>query len=84
MKCSVCGGTEFTATEYKTGETSAPALECVRCSAIVLEAGVARTDEERASVKQAIALRAAVKDLPPAPDQTDTFETERPPPKRSR
>ena len=83
MKCSVCGGAEFSATEYKTGETTAPALECVRCSAIVLEAAVARTDEERTSVKEAIAMRQAVRDMPPAEDQTDTFETERPPPKRS-
>jgi hypothetical protein len=78
MKCTVCGGTRFVATEYKTGDRRAPALECSQCLAIVLEEGVARTNEERESVKIAIALRAAVRDMPPAPDQTDTFETERP------
>jgi hypothetical protein len=78
MKCGVCGGTKFVSTEYKTGEMNAPALECSTCLAIVLEECVARTEEERESVKTAIALRAAVQEAPPAPDQTDTFETERP------
>jgi hypothetical protein len=78
MRCDVCGGTGFTATEYRTGEMSAPAMECIRCHAIVLEEGAARTKEERESVKIAIAMRAAVRDMPPAPDQTDTVDTERP------
>jgi hypothetical protein len=53
-------------------------MECIKCHAIVLEEGAARTNEERESVKIAIALRAVVRDMPPAPDQTDIFETERP------
>jgi hypothetical protein len=64
MRCTVCGGSQFVATEYKTGEMTAPAMECATCLAIVLEEGVARTDEERSSVKIAIALRAAVQDAP--------------------
>ena len=62
MRCTVCGGTRFVATEYKTGEMTAPAMECASCLAIALEEGVARTEEERESVKIAIALRAAVRD----------------------
>ncbi len=64
MKCCVCGGGRFVATEYKTGKMSAPAMECVNCLAIILEEGLARTEEERESVKLAIAMRAAVRDMP--------------------
>ncbi len=65
MKCTVCGGTRFVSSEYKTAEMTAPAMACATCMAIVLEEGVARTDEERESVKIAMALRAAVQDAPP-------------------
>ncbi len=83
MRCTVCGGTRFVATEYNTGDgrtrVPAPALECVKCLAIVLEEGVARSDEERESVKMAIAMRAAVQDAPPVQDDRDPFvESERP------
>jgi hypothetical protein len=71
MRCTVCGGTRFVATEYKTGEVTAPAMECASCSAIVLEEGVARTEEERSSVKIAIALRAAVQDASPTEPALD-------------
>ena len=66
MRCTVCGGTHFTATEYNTGDgarrVAAPALECTRCKAIVLEEHVARTKEERESVKMAIAMRSAIQE----------------------
>jgi hypothetical protein len=78
MKCNVCGGSRFVAIEYRMGDMGAPAMECVKCRAIVLEEGVARTKEERESVKIAIAMRAAVQDMPPASDESDTFETKRP------
>ncbi len=66
MRCTVCGGTHFTATEYNTGDgahrVAAPALECTKCKAIVLEEHVARTKEERESVKMAIAMRSAIQE----------------------
>lgn len=75
MVCTVCSGTRFVSAEYNTGEAHrsrpAPALECVTCHAVFLEEGIARTEEERASVKIAIALRAAAQE-PPAPrDERD-------------
>jgi hypothetical protein len=76
MRCTVCGGTRFVATEYKTGQVTAPAMECASCSAIVLEEGVARTEEERSSVKIAIALRAAVQDAQPTQPMLDVDEDE--------
>jgi hypothetical protein len=66
MRCTVCGGSHFTATEYNTGDgahrLTAPALECTKCKAIVLEEHVARTKEERESVKTAIAMRSAIQE----------------------
>jgi hypothetical protein len=66
MRCTVCGGSHFTATEYNTGDgahrVAAPALECTKCKAIVLEEHVARTKEERESVKMAIAMRSAIQE----------------------
>ena len=76
MRCTVCGGTHFTATEYNTGDgahrVAAPALECTKCKAIVLEEHVARTKEERESVKMAIAMRSAIQEAQAATaDSTD-------------
>jgi hypothetical protein len=66
MRCTVCGGSHFAATEYNTGDgahrVAAPALECTKCKAIVLEEHVARTQEERESVKMAIAMRSAIQE----------------------
>ncbi|HSY22295.1 MAG TPA: hypothetical protein VK841_09285 [Polyangiaceae bacterium] len=77
MRCTVCGGSHFTATEYNTGDgahrVAAPALECTKCKAIVLEEHVARTKEERESVKMAIAMRSAIQEAQasPASEPTD-------------
>jgi hypothetical protein len=66
MRCTVCGGSHFTATEYNTGDgahrVAAPALECTKCKALFLEEHVARTKEERESVKMAIAMRSAIQE----------------------
>src|SRR5580692_11401262 len=63
MICSVCGSTAFRTTEYTSGRDvarSAPALECLGCGAISLREEAAASEEERESVKIAIALRAHV------------------------
>jgi hypothetical protein len=54
----------------------------VRCKTIILDEAPARTAEERESAKIAKAMRAAVRDLPPAEDQTG--ETEPPGPASKR
>jgi hypothetical protein len=46
--------------EYTSEAGRAPALECTRCRALVLTVEAARTEEERDSVKTAIAVRAAI------------------------
>jgi hypothetical protein len=58
MFCDVCGKGHFTATEYRVGACRAPALECSYCHAVNLREEVAATEEERISVKIAIAIRA--------------------------
>lgn len=64
MRCNVCGGADFVACDYRMGDVVAPALGCLRCKAIALDESLARTGEERESVKLAIAMRTAVGDLP--------------------
>jgi hypothetical protein len=56
------------------GEVRAPALECLRCHAIEVEEGLARTVEERDSVRQAIALRKAVFETVSTPEESGVFE----------
>jgi hypothetical protein len=77
MHCNVCGGSRFLSTEYNTGSKRAPALECTKCHALVLDQAVARTDEERESVKMAVALRTAAR-IKPTIAESDTFETATP------
>jgi hypothetical protein len=61
--CTVCGGHGFVAVEYVTKEAiRAPALKCLLCNAIHLDEAVARSSEERESVRLAKAERAAVTD----------------------
>ncbi len=59
MRCDVCGSESLTATEYCAGSVRAPAMECTRCHAIVLDEAVATSDQERDSVRMAVAVRAA-------------------------
>ncbi len=57
MPCNVCGWADFQPTEYVTELGAAPALECLRCGALCLDESVARTPQERDSVKLAITIR---------------------------
>jgi uncharacterized Zn finger protein len=60
MQCEVCGGHNFVAAEYASELGRAPALECTGCGALKLDEGAANTEEERDSVKLAIAVRAGI------------------------
>jgi hypothetical protein len=63
MVCNVCGSRAFKVTEYRSGGNAAcraPAFECRACGAISLGEEAATSDEERESVKMAIAMRAHV------------------------
>ncbi len=67
MCCTVCFGQSFVAIEYVTKESvRAPALRCLRCDAIHLDEAVARSNEERESVRLAKAERAASSGQMPA------------------
>lgn len=59
MVCDICGGDTFIAAEYRAEGVVAPARECARCKALVLDEGVATSEEERDSVRLAAAARAA-------------------------
>jgi C4-type Zn-finger protein len=65
MQCPACKTTAgFSASEYRipyqSGPVRAPALECLECSAIVLDEIAAHTDKELESVRQARVVRPAV------------------------
>ena len=74
MVCNICGSRAFSVTEYRSrgdGACRAPAFACRDCGAIGLGEEAAASDEERESVKIAIAMRARVnfESRPPrAPD----------------
>jgi hypothetical protein len=57
MRCKVCGHDELFETEYRTGKLTAPALECAKCHALDLDERVAKSDEDRDSVRRAVAAR---------------------------
>jgi hypothetical protein len=59
MRCQICGGDVFTSTEYRTDSVRAPARECAGCRALVLDEDAATSQEERHSVRMAVAARAA-------------------------
>ena len=59
MKCSVCGGDQFVASQYKMESGFAPALECTRCRALNLDEAVAHSKQDLDSVRMAVAARAA-------------------------
>jgi hypothetical protein len=64
MKCTVCGGDRFVNSEYQMDTGSAPALECVSCGALNLDESAAQSEEDRASVRLAVAVRAAAQYVP--------------------
>lgn len=57
MRCRVCGHDGMGETEYRTGSVRAPALECRRCHAIQLDERVAKSEQERDSVRRALVAR---------------------------
>jgi hypothetical protein len=59
MRCLVCGSDDLKRAEYKTGDVRAPAFECGRCHAIHLDEVAASSDEDRESVRRAVAARQA-------------------------
>jgi hypothetical protein len=74
MICNICGSRTFAITEYRQGGQAAlraPAFECRGCGAINLGEEAAASDEERESVRLAIARRAHVTEAnrPPATDR---------------
>lgn len=66
MRCSVCQGESFIASEYILDDRRAPAVECTRCHALDLDEAMARSQEERDSVRLAVAARAACCEDPAA------------------
>lgn len=62
MGCAVCGNRGFRRTSYRTHHGTCPALTCLACQAITLDEAAAKNDEERASVRIAIAARRHVAD----------------------
>ncbi len=62
ITCEICGAHEFAPAEYASDAGRAPALECTRCKALILDERAAYTEEERESVKLAKGVRAAIAD----------------------
>jgi hypothetical protein len=63
VRCSVCASGSFDATQYRLDDGgTVPALHCVACRALILDENAADSDEERASVRFAIAQRQAAID----------------------
>jgi hypothetical protein len=62
MRCSNCGGSRLERAEYRTSElrAPAPAFQCARCHTLILDPSAASSDEERDSVRLAIAAQQAV------------------------
>ncbi len=60
MRCSNCDGREFTNTEYRMPGVRAPAVECTNCHVLHLSESTVFSDEDRESVKMAIAERARI------------------------
>jgi len=72
LVCDVCLGETFVLCQYLAPRASFSALECTKCRAITLDEDLARTPEERESVREMLAARARiycdgqVRDLPRA------------------
>ena len=58
--CEVCGWDRFERAEYACEAGNVPAFACVRCGAVALSEDAATTEEERTSVRLAIAIREAI------------------------
>jgi len=58
MYCSNCDGKSFIRTEYRMRGLRAPALECASCHVLHLDEAAVRSEEERESVRLAVAERA--------------------------
>jgi EAL domain-containing protein (putative c-di-GMP-specific phosphodiesterase class I)/ActR/RegA family two-component response regulator len=83
MRCTVCGGHVLFASEYVTRSTvRAPALRCGTCEAVHLDEAVARSAEERESVRMAKAERATTSpaDSEPADSEPRALQPRRPSP----
>lgn len=75
FRCTVCGGEALFAAEYVTQSTvRAPALRCAGCEALHLDEAIARSPEERESVRLAKAERGN-----PPTDNSASAVTPRPP-----
>ncbi len=59
MRCEGCGGDRFVSARYNLGAIRAPALECANCRVLILDEAIARSEDERAAIRQAIVLRKA-------------------------
>jgi len=70
MRCKNCGEREFLPAEYRSGGVSAPAIECAHCHVLNLDEEAAHTEEERDSVRLAVALRVAVIEEAASPPST--------------
>ena len=60
LVCEVCLGETFVLCEYVAPRASFGALECTKCRAITLDEDLARTPEERESVREMLAARAKI------------------------
>ena len=60
LVCDVCLGETFVLCEYLAPRASFSALECTKCRAITLDEDLARTPEERESVREMLAARARI------------------------
>jgi hypothetical protein len=60
LGCNVCLGDIFLLCEYQAPRANFSALECTRCRAITLDERLARTPEQRESVREMVAARAQI------------------------
>lgn len=57
MRCELCGGERLVPAEYIVGEVRAPARACATCNAFIFDEALARSEDERRVIRQAIAIR---------------------------
>jgi hypothetical protein len=62
MRCKVCGYDGLVDAEYRTGDFTAPALECSKCHAIHLDERAAKSEEDLDSVRRALVARHSASD----------------------
>jgi hypothetical protein len=71
MHCKVCGHEGLIEAEYRTGEFTAPALECSKCQAIHLDERAAKSEKDLDSVRRAVVARHSAS----GPDDSGTHRT---------